>query len=55
VEDNMTYNDSPLEFKMKLSYKKEKEIKKMMGKNTAREIAFGRNMVKLLRKKYVTS
>ncbi len=41
-----------MNFQMKMSYKTEKQMKKLYGKNLGFEIAFGRNLVKFMKDKY---
>jgi len=41
-----------MNFEMKLSYKNKKLMKKLYGKNLGREIAYGRNLIKLISKLY---
>lgn len=41
-----------LEVKLKMSYKQEKSMKKLYGKLQGRQIAFGRQMVKLVKNAY---
>jgi hypothetical protein len=41
-----------LEFKMNLSYKQNKNIKKMFGQLKGREIAFGRALCEMIKSKY---
>jgi len=41
-----------MECQLKLSYKQKKLFNKMKGKLTAREIAMGRNLIKMIRKNY---
>jgi hypothetical protein len=41
-----------MECKFKLSYLNAKRMKKLYGKNLAREIAFGRKLMKFMKEKY---
>lgn len=41
-----------MNFQIKTSYKTQKHMKKLYGKNLGREIAFGKNLVKFLKEKY---
>lgn len=41
-----------MNFQLKMSYKNQKQMKKLYGKHLGREIAFGRNLVKFLKEKY---
>jgi len=41
-----------MNFEMKMSYKVQKNMKKMYGKNLGREISFGRNLLKFLKDQY---
>ena len=43
---------NPLETKIKLNYRTEKLIKKINGKQTARELAFGKNILKMIKENY---
>ena len=44
-----------MNIEIKLSYQNQKLMKKLQGKIKAREIAFGRMMVKMLKKNYDTN
>lgn len=41
-----------MDLQMKMSYKTEKLMKKLYGKQLSREIAFGRKMVKMMKEIY---
>ncbi len=43
---------NPLELMIKFPYKIEKMMKKLYGKKLAREIAMGRNIIKMMQKNY---
>jgi len=41
-----------MNFQIKMNYKTQKLMKKLYGKNLARELAFGKNLVKFLKGNY---
>jgi len=41
-----------MNFQMKMSYKTEKQMKKLYGKNLGRDIAFGRILTKILKEEF---
>lgn len=41
-----------MNLQMKMNYKNQKQIKKLYGKHLGKEIAYGRNLVKLMKEKY---
>lgn len=43
---------NPLEFEMKLKYRQIKAFKRMIGKNIAYEISYGRKLIKYFKDKY---